>query len=359
MARYLLMQEILRDERRKRREALRRNFRLHTIPDSEFVNNYRLSRELFQTLCEEIVPFLPPRIRHRGIDPIMKILVVLNFYARGSYQGAVGLNSDVPMAQQTVSRCIHEVTDALNRAEILRKYIRFPQNREERNVIKQKFSDRYGIPGVCGCIDCTHIKIIRPAEHEERCFNRKHWHSINCQVICDSDCLILSIDASYGGATHDAFIWAQHEIKAHMEELSIQGETTYLLGDSGYPLRSFMMTPVDHAVDDSPEGRYNIIQKRARSTVERTFGILKGRWRCLLAARELHYTPETAGKIAIACSVLHNMCIHARLDHPELAEEDLAAENALPIPQQAAIPQGRALEEGRRVRRVLINLLEA
>ncbi|KAG7305723.1 hypothetical protein JYU34_009848 [Plutella xylostella] len=120
-----------------------------------------------------------------------------------------------------------------------------------------------------------------------------------------------------------------------------------------------MMTPVDHAVDDSPEGRYNIIQKRARSTVERTFGILKGRWRCLLAARELNYTPETAGKIAIACSVLHNMCIHARLDHPELTEEDLAAENALPIPQQAAIPQGRALEEGRRVRRVLIHLLEA
>ena len=55
------------------------------------------------------------------------------------------------------------------------------------------------------------------------------------------------------------------------------------------------MTPVDNVPEDTPEGRYNTIQKKARSTIERTFGILKGRWRCLLAARELHYAPSTAG----------------------------------------------------------------
>ncbi|KAJ8710258.1 hypothetical protein PYW07_009624 [Mythimna separata] len=66
------------------------------------------------------------------------------------------------------------------------------------------------------------------------------------------------------------------------------------MGDSGYALREYMMTPINNAVEDSPEGRYNFVQKRARSTIERTFGILKGRWRCLLAARELHYCPETA-----------------------------------------------------------------
>ncbi|KAJ8710656.1 hypothetical protein PYW08_009171 [Mythimna loreyi] len=48
-------------------------------------------------------------------------------------------------------------------------------------------------------------------------------------------------------------------------------------GDPGYSLREHMMTPIDNAVEDSPEGRYNVVQKRARSTIERTFGILKGR----------------------------------------------------------------------------------
>lgn len=45
--------------------------------------------------------------------------------------------------------------------------------------------------------------------------------------ICDSDCYILNVDASYGGANHDAFIWSQCEIKGHLESLT---ETTYLLG---------------------------------------------------------------------------------------------------------------------------------
>ncbi|KOB78264.1 putative nuclease HARBI1 [Operophtera brumata] len=67
--------------------------------------------------------------------------------------------------------------------------------------------------------------------------------------------------------------------------------------DPGYPLREHMMTPIDNAVEDSPERRFNFVQKRARSTIERTFGILKGRWKCLMAARELHYCPETVDKM--------------------------------------------------------------
>ncbi|KAG6453914.1 hypothetical protein O3G_MSEX008405 [Manduca sexta] len=92
--------------------------------------------------------------------------------------------------------------------------------------------------------------------------------------------------------------------------------------DSGYPLRRYLMTPVVGALDDSPAGNYNAIQKRARSTIERTFGILKGRWRCLLGARQLHYSPEVAGKITIACCVLHNICNAAGLDPLHLIVEE-------------------------------------
>lgn len=49
--------------------------------------------------------------------------------------------------------------------------------------------------------------------------------------ICDSDCYITNVDASYGGATHDAFIWNECDIKSHMEGL--QNETSYLLGMFG------------------------------------------------------------------------------------------------------------------------------
>lgn len=40
---------------------------------------------------------------------------------------------------------------------------------------------------------------------------------------------IMSVDASFGGANHDAFIWANHPIKAHLEQLS-NTENSWLLG---------------------------------------------------------------------------------------------------------------------------------
>ncbi|CAG5019295.1 unnamed protein product [Parnassius apollo] len=287
----------------------------------------RLSRELFEELCQGIVPLLPPKGRRHGIEPTLKILTALNFYARGIYQGSVGQNMDGPMAQQTVSRCLQEVTTALNAPHILRKHIRFPQNRNERNLIKRKFYDKYGLPAVVGCINCSHVAIVRPSEHEEQYFNRKHFHSINTQVICDSDLLITNVDASYGGATHDAYIWRECEIRNHLEGL--QDETVYLLGDSGYVLREHMMTPVDNAVENSPEG-----------------------------ARELHYCPETAGKIILACCVLHNMCIRAGIEGPELTEEEHQSEGTSQVPFETAASSTQALQAGRRARNSLIQMLE-
>ncbi|VVD05239.1 unnamed protein product [Leptidea sinapis] len=93
------------------------------------------------------------------------------------------------------------------------------------------FNEKYGFPGICGCNDCTHIAIVRPQENEERFFNRKHFHSINCQVICEANCKIISIDASYGGNTHDSFIWQNSEICDHLESLTnTTDETAILLG---------------------------------------------------------------------------------------------------------------------------------
>ncbi|XP_059055881.1 putative nuclease HARBI1 isoform X1 [Achroia grisella] len=360
MARLAGILEALNEEeieRRRFKRKMRTRYLQRSIPDFEFVSKYRLSRELFENLCQDVVRLLPPTKNSRAIDPITKILTALNFYASGSYQGAVGQNLDTPMAQQSVSNCIRDVTDALNTPYVLRKYIRFPQSREDRNVLKRNFATQYGIPGVIGCIDCTHVAIIRPTVNEERFFNRKHYHSLNVQVIADSNLKIMNIDASYGGATHDAFIWEHSEIKDHLE--SLQGETTYLLGDSGYPLRVYLMTPYENAVEDSPEDRYNSRHMRTRNTVERVFGVLKSRWRCLLAARELHYAPRAAGRISIACAVLHNMCIDQNLTTPDLSSEDINYESARQ-PSATVWHQSStaALDRGRATRNSLIQRLE-
>ena len=87
-------------------------------------------------------------------------------------------------------------------------------------------------------------------------------------------------------------------------------------GDSRYPQRPWLMTPILNAVENSREHTYMQRHIQARNCIECCFGLLKARWRCLLRHRVLHYHPHVAGNIIAACCVLHNMALKARLPPP-------------------------------------------
>lgn len=116
------------------------------------------------------------------------------------------------------------------------------------------------------------------------------------------------------------------------------------------------MTPILNAVPGSQEDLYTQRHVQARSRIERCFGLLKARWRCLLRDRVLHYHPYMASKICNACCVLHNIALHARLPPPtdipvgsvgnEVAEgrdSNLQHTTNRPDPHQNELLQGRAL----------------
>jgi len=51
------------------------------------------------------------------------------------------------------------------------------------------------------------------------------------------------------------------------------------IGDSGYALRPWLMTPLNNPDPNTPEGRYNEWFTKTRSLIERTNGLLKMRFR--------------------------------------------------------------------------------
>ena len=75
------------------------------------------------------------------------------------------------------------------------------------------------------------------------------------------------------GATHDAFILANSALPGIME-----GVNGWLLGDSGYPLKKWLLTPFAQPSNQHEE-RYNSSHCATRNTVERAFGVLKSRFR--------------------------------------------------------------------------------
>lgn len=80
------------------------------------------------------------------------------------------------------------------------------------------------------------------------------------------------------------------------------------LGDSGYPLEPWLLTPVAHP-ENHGEQDYNRSHRSIRNIIERTNGVLKQRFRCIFKHRVLHYSPTRAAKIIYSCAILHNMCI--------------------------------------------------
>lgn len=175
--------------------------------------------------------------------------------------------------------------------------------------------NKFNFPGVVGAIDGTHIAILKPREDEHNFINRKGYHSMNVQLICDTNLTILSVNANYPGSTHDAFIWRNSMVRDFLvNQYNLGLRRTWLIGDSGYPLQPYLMTPFQNPEEGSPEFRYNNSHSRARNCIERCIGILKMRFRCLLRERVARYSPNFVGKLVNACAVLHNLSIHFNMD---------------------------------------------
>ncbi|KAJ8714889.1 hypothetical protein PYW08_004870 [Mythimna loreyi] len=206
-----------------------------------FVQQFRLDKLTFVALCHELCQKTTLK-GTREIPLKVKVLCALSFLATGSYQRIVGVTQN--LAQRTASRCIRQVVNALNHHAIMAKWIVFPKTRHDRSFIKQEFQRRFGLPGVIGCIDCTHVALVKPNNEEHLFYNRKGYHSLNVQMICDSDLHIINVNAKFGGATHDSHIWASSIVEPYMRELHQNNEHVWLLGDSGYPQRPWLMTPI-------------------------------------------------------------------------------------------------------------------
>jgi DDE superfamily endonuclease len=54
-----------------------------------------------------------------------------------------------------------------------------------------------GLPNVLGCIDGTHIAIKSPSQNEDAYVNRKGFHSINVQAVCDNNMKLINLVAKW------------------------------------------------------------------------------------------------------------------------------------------------------------------
>lgn len=84
---------------------------------------------------------------------------------------------------------------------------------------------------------------------------------------------------------------------------------SHILGDAAYRLSKYIMVPFkDNGHLSEKQLNFNTRLSSARMIVERSIGLLKGRFRSILDTLLMQRT-DLIAKYIIACCILHNICL--------------------------------------------------
>lgn len=282
---------------------------LSLLSEEQVVDLFRLDKEGLEYFSQKISS--SPHVARKskaGLSVKCQLLVALRYFASGSNIRGLLSVCNFNLCPSSVLNCVRNVSKAL--AELKDEFLSFPTDLDSVIATKEGFMAYGGFPACVGAIDGTQIKIKPPSSNEEVYVNRKGFHSINVQAICNHDLIFTDVVVKWPGSTHDTAIWNTCAVKKVIEEQLREGSWNgWLIGDSGYPQRPCLMIPLADPVTDE-ELNYNKALVKCRNTIERAFGVLKSRFRVLdrKSGGGIQYDIETAVNIIMACFVLHNYC---------------------------------------------------
>jgi hypothetical protein len=145
-----------------------------------------------------------------------------------------------------------------------------------------------------GALDGTHIECKPPAKKAKPYRNRKGDLTQNVLAVCSFDLRFLYVLPGWEGSAADGSVL--------LDAISAKGlaipEGKYYLGDAGYPLKPYCLTPyrgVRYRLREwaqgnqrprNPKELYNLRHAQQRNAIERIFGVLKKRFPILNTALE-------------------------------------------------------------------------
>ncbi|KAJ8364340.1 hypothetical protein SKAU_G00131710 [Synaphobranchus kaupii] len=150
------------------------------------------------------------------------------------------------------------------------------------------------------------------------------------QAVCDGKGRFLNTFVGYPGSVHGTKVLKNSRI---YKEALYPPPGYFIVGDGGYPCIDHPMaiiTPYREPLQGRVQSRFNHHHAKAHSIIERAFGMLKMRWRCMLfKALEVDHT--FVPTVITACAVLNNICL-TKGDILETVEDVSDIGVALPRP---------------------------
>lgn len=259
----------------------------------------------FNELCRTLVRKCHVKEWNLGCSIQLRLSVFLSTLAGNIPQRVTAENYQKP--QPTISRIFNEIVLAINEMGLIFMPDEIPEVPE-----RIKNDDRYYpfFKGCVGALDGTHTKFNAARVDQNVCRNRKGETTTNTLCIVNFERVILGLSTGNFGSSHDTAV-----LREAVEHGLRFPKDCYFLGDLGYPLSRRILTPYKgvryHLKEFQGSGMepadmkelFNLRHAQLRSVVERTFGVLKNRFRM---TKENEYCAWKQSRIIKAACNLHN-----------------------------------------------------
>ncbi|CAJ1087296.1 protein ALP1-like isoform X1 [Xyrichtys novacula] len=266
--------------------------------------DFRLSRESLAVLLDLLY-----QERRHGWGATIETLVLLFWLASGASYRVVSRVFGMPPS--TVHCIVHRVTEEV--VAIRHRVIYLPSSADDLAAVTRGFARlaRHRAILKAGAIDGCHVRIKPSSGPDGHCYiNRKLFASIIMQAVCDHQGLFIDTYVGWPGSVHDARV-LRHSPLYRKNVYPPPGY--FILADSGYPCLQHplpLITPYKLPVRGVAAQRFNGHHARARSVIERAFGMMKTRFHAIfIKALEIRHT--FVPQVITPCDVLHNICLGA------------------------------------------------
>ncbi|XP_044435973.1 uncharacterized protein [Triticum aestivum] len=221
--------------------------------------------------------------------------------------------------------------------------------------IKRKFDKIYGLPNCCSVVHTTHIKFgLQNHENEEN-------DGMLMQAMVDPDMrftdisLQSQVNLNQSSMLHNSYLFKCCERGAWLNGSKLKVPSgggsevkEYIIGDAGYPLRPWLLTPYQLENGLSLSGakvEFNRRHSAATAVALRALARLKEIWKCLEGEGwrpnnqlEAYWTVDT-------CCILHNIVIDMEEDKEEEEKEENYIKQVRQLADEDAIRVRDALSQ--------------
>ncbi|CAA0811910.1 PIF / Ping-Pong family of plant transposases [Striga hermonthica] len=245
--------------------------------------------------------------------------VALSLLRLGSGNSLISIGESFGAHHSTVSQVTWRFVEALEERGL--RHLCWPSSAQEMADIQRKFERIRGLPNCCGVIDTTHITMLLTSSDPEAdsWLDRDGNHSMVLQAIVDPDLRFRNVVTGWPGKMSDSLVLrssnffklCQSGERLNGERMSLCEENEvgeYIIGDSGFPLLPWLVTPYQGKGLKERELDFNerllathVVAKRALTRLKEVWRMIHGgMWR-----PDKHKLP----RFVLVCCILHNIVI--------------------------------------------------